>query len=72
MGRTAISEFIIPDATFLDLMLKGESQKAMNYWITDLNGRTLRENAIERLFKGILDIDEVERWTGLINQNATG
>ncbi len=71
-GRTAIAEFILPDATFLDLMLKGESQKAMNYWITDLNGRTLRENAIDRLFNGILDIDEVERWTGLINQNATG
>ena len=32
----------------------------------------LRENAVERLFNGILDIDEVERWTGLINQNATG
>ena len=71
-GRTAIAEFILPDATFLDLMLKGESQKALNYWITDLNGRTLRENAVERLFNGILDIDEVERWTGLINQNATG
>ena len=71
-GRTAIAEFILPDATFLDLMLKGESQKAMNYWISDLNGRTLRENAVERLFNGILDIDEVERWTGLINQNATG
>ena len=70
-GRTAIAEFILPDATFLDLMLKGESQKAINYWISDLNGRTLRENAVERLFKGILDIDEVERWTGLLNQNAT-
>ena len=71
-GRTAIAEFILPDATFLDLMLKGESQKAMNYWITDLNGRTLRENAVERMFNGILDIEEVERWTGLINQDATG
>ncbi|MGN0919314.1 MAG: GspE/PulE family protein [Alphaproteobacteria bacterium] len=71
-GRTAIAEFILPDATFLDLLLKGESQKAMNYWISDLNGRTLRENAVERLFNGILDIDEVERWTGLINQSEMG
>ena len=68
-GRTAVAEFILPDATFLDLMLKGESQKAMNYWITDLGGKTLRENAMERLFKGVLDIEEVERWTGFINQN---
>ncbi len=71
-GRTAIAEFILPDATFLDLMLKGESQKAMNYWISDLKGRTLRENAVERMFNGILDIDEVERWTGPINRNAVG
>ena len=68
-GRTAVAEFVLPDATFLDLMLKGESQKAMNYWITDLGGKTLRENAMERLFKGVLDIEEVERWTGLINQS---
>lgn len=68
-GRTAVAEFILPDANFLDLMLKGESQKAMNYWITDLGGKTLRENAMERLFKGVLDIEEVERWTGFINQS---
>ena len=69
-GRMAVAEFILPDATYLDFMLKGESQKAMNYWIRDLNGRTLREAAVERLFSGILDIEEVERWTGLLNKEA--
>ena len=69
-GRIAVAEFILPDATFLDLMLKGESKKALNYWIRDLHGRTLREAAVERLFKGILDIEEVERWTGLLNRET--
>ena len=69
-GRVAVAEFILPDATFLDLMLKGESKKALNYWIRDLHGRTLREAAMERLFKGVLDIEEVERWTGLLNREA--
>ena len=69
-GRMAVAEFILPDATYLDLVLKGESKKAMNYWIRDLNGRTLREAAVERLFKGILDVEEVERWTGLLNKEA--
>ena len=69
-GRTAVAEFIIPDATFLDLMLKGDSQRAMNYWIQDLHGKTLREAAIEQMFKGSFDIEEVERWTGLLNQNS--
>lgn len=67
-GRSAVAEFILPDTTFLDLMLKGESQKALNYWITDLHGRTLKEAAIEHMLKGEFDIEEVERWCGLLNQ----
>ena len=67
-GRTAVAEFILPDSTFLNLTLKGEVQKAQNYWINDLNGRTLRENALSRMFQGLIDIEEVERWTGFLDQ----
>lgn len=67
-GRTAVAEFILPDSTFLNLTLKGEIQKAQNYWINDLGGRTLRENALSRMFQGIIDIEEVERWTGFLDQ----
>ena len=67
-GRSAVAEFILPDTTFLDLMLKGETQKAMNYWVTDLHGRTLKEGATEHMFKGEFDIEEVERWCGHLNQ----
>lgn len=67
-GRTAVAEFILPDSTFLNLTLKGEAQKAQNYWINDLGGRTLRENAISRMFQGLIDIEEVERWTGFLDQ----
>jgi len=67
-GRTAVAEFIMPDSTFLNLMLKGETQRAMNYWVSDLGGRTLRENAISRMFQGLIDVDEVERWTGYLDQ----
>ena len=67
-GRTVISEFLLPDATFLDLSVRGEFSKAMNYWINDLGGVTLRESAINRMLSGIVDIEEVERWTGLLDQ----
>ena len=67
-GRTAVAEFILPDSTFLNLTLKGEVQKAQNYWINDLGGRTLRENALSRMFQGLIDIEEVERWTGFLDQ----
>jgi len=67
-GRIAVAEFILPDSTFLNLTLKGEIQKAQNYWINDLDGRTLRENAISQMLRGIIDIEEVERWTGFLDQ----
>lgn len=67
-GRTVVGEFILPDATFLDLMLRNESKKAIDYWITELNGRTLKEAAQSRMLKGVIDIEEVERWTGLFTE----
>ena len=67
-GRTVIGEFILPDSTFLEMMIKGELKKALNHWTIDLNGRTLRENAHERMLQGIIDIDEVERWTGFLDE----
>ena len=53
---------------FLELMIKGETRKAIDYWTGDLNGRTLKEAAIERMLKGFIDLDEVERWCGLLDQ----
>ena len=70
-GRTVIGEFILPDATFLELMIKGEQKKAINYWKNELNGRTLRENTHERMLQGLIDIDEAERWTGFLNDQIT-
>ncbi|MGN1063076.1 MAG: ATPase, T2SS/T4P/T4SS family [Alphaproteobacteria bacterium] len=71
-GRTAVGEFVLPDATFLDLMLRGESKKALDYWVTELGGRTLKEAAQARMLKGLIDIEEVERWTGLLNELQEG
>lgn len=67
-GRMCVPEIILPDAIFLELMIKGETRKAIDYWTSDLNGRTLKEAAMERMLKGFIDLDEVERWCGLLDQ----
>ncbi|NCB49981.1 MAG: hypothetical protein EOM53_04825 [Alphaproteobacteria bacterium] len=67
-GRTSIGELLVPDATFLHLMGKGENKKAIDYWTGDLGGRTLKDCALERLMKGIVDAEEVERWCGLLDE----
>ena len=66
-----VGEFVIPDATFLDLMLQGETKKAIDYWQESLGGRTLKENAVSRMLQGKVDIEEVERWTGLLDERAS-
>lgn len=67
-GRMVVGEIILPDAMFLELMIGGETRKAIDYWTSDLNGRTLKDAAIERMLRGFLDIEEVERWCGLLDQ----
>ncbi len=67
-GRMSVQEIILPDATFLELMIKGETRKAIDYWTSDLGGRTLKDAATERMLKGYIDLDEVERWCGLMDQ----
>ena len=67
-GRMCVPEIILPDAVFLDMMIKGETKRAIDYWTADLGGRTLKEAAMERMLKGFIDLDEVERWCGLLDQ----
>ena len=67
-GRIAVPEIILPDAMFLQLMINGDTKRAIDYWISELDGRTLRDAAIERMLKGYIDLDELERWCGLLDQ----
>lgn len=68
IGRMSVPEIILPDANFLRLMIDGKTKEAIDYWVSELNGRPLRDAAIERMLKGHIDIDEVERWCGLLDQ----
>ncbi len=67
-GRMSVAEIILPDAVFLELMIKGDTRRAIDYWTGDLGGRTMKDAATERMLKGYIDLDEVERWCGLLDQ----
>ncbi len=67
-GRMAVDEIILPDSHFLNMIIDNETAKGIDYWISELNGRPLKDCAIERMLKGLIDMDEVERWCGLIDQ----
>jgi len=67
-GRMAVDEIILPDSHFLRMIIDNEVAQAIDYWVSELNGRPLKDAAIERMIKGLIDMDEVERWCGLIDQ----
>ena len=67
-GRMAVDEIILPDSKFLRMIIDNETANAIDYWVSELNGRPLKDAAIERMIKGQIDLDEVERWCGLIDQ----
>ncbi|MDR1826309.1 MAG: Flp pilus assembly complex ATPase component TadA [Rickettsiales bacterium] len=67
-GRTKAGEIIITDNRFLSLALDGKTKEATQYWLEDMGGRTLKESAAELMLKGIIGVDELERWVGLLDQ----
>lgn len=70
IGRIVAAEVILPDSTFLSKLTEGKKEEAVHYWTNELSGRTLKEDAIEKMLRGIISIDEVERWCGMIDTDA--
>ena len=68
MGRIKAGEIIITNSEFLRLALSGNTDLAMKYWLEEMDGRTLKESAAELMLKGIIGIDELERWVGLLDR----
>lgn len=68
IGRIKAGEIIITDNKFLELALSGNSAAAVKYWLEELDGRTLKEAAAELMLKGIIGVEELERWVGLLDQ----
>ena len=69
-GRTVVGELVMPDAKLLELLINNRTSEAIDYWTTELNGRTLKENAVEKMLAGVIDIEEIERWCGLLDEKA--
>jgi len=68
IGRIKAGEIILTNSEFLSFALAGEADAALHYWLEKLDGRTLKEAAIELMLKGIIGVDEVERWVGLLDR----
>lgn len=68
LGRIKAGEIIITNSEFLRLVLAGNTDGALRYWLEDMDGRTLKEAAMALMLQGIIGVDELERWVGLLDR----
>ncbi len=68
LGRIKAGEIIITNSEFLSLALAGKTDDAVRYWLEEMDGRTLKEAATELMLSGIIGVDELERWVGLLDR----
>lgn len=68
LGRIKAGEVIITNSEFLSLALAGKTDDAVRYWLEEMDGRTLKEAACELMLSGIIGVDELERWVGLLDR----
>jgi type II secretory ATPase GspE/PulE/Tfp pilus assembly ATPase PilB-like protein len=65
-GRTVVSEVVRPDMHMLNLISQGLDNQVLNYWRKNQGGRTAREDACDKMLKGIVSPIDVEHELGLI------
>ena len=68
IGRIKAGEIIITNSEFLRIALAGNTGMAVKYWLEEMDGRTLKESAAELMLRGIIGVDELERWVGLLDR----
>ena len=68
LGRIKAGEIIITNSEFLRMALSGNTDGAYKYWLEDMDGRTLKEAATSLMLQGIIGVDELERWVGLLDR----
>ena len=68
LGRIKAGEVIITNSEFLSLALAGKTDDAVRYWLEEMDGRTLKEAACALMLSGVIGVDELERWVGLLDR----
>jgi general secretion pathway protein E len=64
VGRTVVAEVILPDGQFFKYIRAGEKTLAAQYWLQELDGKTIHAHAIEKVAAGLVDPRMAEKTVG--------
>lgn len=67
-GRTIAAEIILPDDGFMDFVRKDNKTGAYDYWLNELNGRSMVEYGIDLVMKGVCSPLDAERVLGYLQR----
>lgn len=70
VGRTVVSEVILPDDEMMAFLEKRDINGAHKYWVDNLAGMPMMHHGIEKIGKGISAPEEVERVLGPLETEA--
>jgi type II secretory ATPase GspE/PulE/Tfp pilus assembly ATPase PilB-like protein len=70
IGRTVVSEVIVPDAEFFELLRNGHKVQAHRYWINEMQGRTLMDHAVDKVTTGLVDPRMAEQVVGSLERSV--
>lgn len=71
-GRTVTAEVILPDVGFMELVKKDNKVAAYDYWLSELNGRTMVEYGLDLVQQGIVSPLDAERVLGYLVRPKRG
>lgn len=66
VGRTVVSECILPDQEFMNRIRQGDKGGAVQYWLDHLDGLTMLEHAVQKMLSGQIDPRDVEDRVGVL------
>lgn len=70
IGRTVVAEVVIPDAQFFEYIRAGQKVVAIDYWLRELQGRTILDHAIEKIASGLVDPRMAEKTVGHLTRGC--
>lgn len=57
--RTVLAETILTNEEFFDIYINKGKIEAKKYWLNELNGSTMLEHALQKMYKGILSPNDI-------------
>lgn len=69
-GRTVCAEVVVPDAPLLQALVERRDQEALDHWLGQGGGYSIRDHAIDKMCAGLIAPEDVEGSLGRLRRES--